>query len=163
MTSEEKISTLVAFTGNRTKMNIAQRRAFRKLLERWQPTGLTFRHGCCSGADRMAHLEVIRRWAPDYAMGMQLFPSNAEQYEWGFNELKDSPEAEGMTMLLFPIEAPLLRNRRMVRGANHLVAAPRGFYEVMRSGTWATIRYAREMGVPRTIILPDGRLTEERE
>jgi hypothetical protein len=35
------------------------------------------------------------------------------------------------------------------------LACPRGYTEELRSGTWATIRYARKTGVPYVIIFPD--------
>jgi hypothetical protein len=51
--------------------------------------------------------------------------------------------------------APLQRNRRLVAAVELLVAAPRTDKEVLRSGTWATIRYARSKGIP-IIMLPRG-------
>lgn len=43
---------------------------------------------------------------------------------------------------------PLVRNRRMVKAASLLVAAPFTDQEQLRSGTWATVRYARKKGIP---------------
>lgn len=55
---------------------------------------------------------------------------------------------------------PLHRNRMIVALASHLVAMPAGL-EIRRSGTWATIRYARKAGIPITIIWRDGTITKE--
>jgi len=41
---------------------------------------------------------------------------------------------------------------------------PKGKVEEWRgSGTWATIRYARKVGKPVTIIYPDGEIQEENQ
>lgn len=47
------------------------------------------------------------------------------------------------------------RNHDIVDETDRLVACPEG-PETMRSGTWSTIRYAREVGKPVCIIWPDG-------
>jgi hypothetical protein len=50
---------------------------------------------------------------------------------------------------------PLVRNRAIVDACDFLIAAPEG-PEVQRSGTWATIRYARKQGKQVTLIRPNG-------
>lgn len=51
----------------------------------------------------------------------------------------------------------LARNHDIVdAGVDGLIACPRGFIEVKRSGTWATIRYAVKLQRNIWIILPDG-------
>jgi hypothetical protein len=51
----------------------------------------------------------------------------------------------------------LVRNRSVVEAAfgGLLIACPKG-PEVWRSGTWATIRYARRRGCVPLIFWPDG-------
>lgn len=49
----------------------------------------------------------------------------------------------------------LARNREIVAAIELLIAAPRQDREVRRSGTWATIRYARQAGIP-IVMLPRG-------
>jgi hypothetical protein len=70
---------------------------------------------------------------------------------------------------------PLVRNCLIVDGewmvrdpADVLIAAPKGFSEEVRSGTWATVRLARKTrrpdgvtGILICIIWPDGRVKEE--
>jgi hypothetical protein len=56
----------------------------------------------------------------------------------------------------------LSRNKDIVReGRDGLIAAPSGFTEVLRSGTWATIRAARKMNRHIWIVFPDGTVREE--
>jgi hypothetical protein len=50
----------------------------------------------------------------------------------------------------------LTRNRLIVDLADELLAAPAGFGEELRSGTWATIRYARKRHKLTRIFWPDG-------
>jgi hypothetical protein len=52
----------------------------------------------------------------------------------------------------------LVRNMDIVRVCDELIALSSTNWERLRSGTWATIRYARRMGKPVTIITPSGRL-----
>lgn len=51
---------------------------------------------------------------------------------------------------------PLKRNRAIVAASDWLIAAPAQMREVLRSGTWATIRYARKDKVPVSIAYRDG-------
>lgn len=51
---------------------------------------------------------------------------------------------------------PLERNRDVVDASDVLLACPGGMAEEQRSGTWATIRYARKAGKPVVIVWPDG-------
>jgi hypothetical protein len=55
---------------------------------------------------------------------------------------------------------PLERNRDIVDASDWLIAAPKG-PEEQRSGTWATVRYARKLGRPITIVWPDASVTRE--
>lgn len=64
--------------------------------------------------------------------------------------------------VIHPVAPPLERNKRMVDHAEFLIAAPRTVHEHQRSGTWATVRYARTVNRPVVIIQPDGTLVFER-
>lgn len=49
------------------------------------------------------------------------------------------------------------RNREIVQNAALMIAAPNTRQEVKRgSGTWSTIRYSEDVGVPCIIVFPDG-------
>lgn len=51
---------------------------------------------------------------------------------------------------------PLDRNHEIIAAVDLLIAAPRTDKEQLRSGTWATVRYARAKGIP-IIMLSRGR------
>lgn len=50
----------------------------------------------------------------------------------------------------------LARNREIVKECDLLIATPKGHQEELRSGTWATVRFARHIGKSVIIIYPDG-------
>lgn len=52
----------------------------------------------------------------------------------------------------------LARNHKIVDAVQEMLACPGEVMEQLRSGTWATIRYARRVGKPVHVILPDGRV-----
>ena len=47
---------------------------------------------------------------------------------------------------------PLRRNREIVAAVDLLIAAPSEDGEQLRSGTWATVRYARQAGLPIVML-----------
>jgi hypothetical protein len=52
-------------------------------------------------------------------------------------------------------EKPFIkRDHDIVDETAHLIAAPWTAEEQRRSGTWATVRYARKVGKPITLVLP---------
>ena len=55
----------------------------------------------------------------------------------------------------------LERNRDIVDETDALIAAPKSATEVTRSGTWSTVRYARERGKMIYIVLPSGEIKIE--
>jgi hypothetical protein len=50
------------------------------------------------------------------------------------------------------------RNRAIVHSVGRLLACPDG-PERLRSGTWSTIRFARAVHCPVTVLLPDGSMS----
>ena len=65
--------------------------------------------------------------------------------------------ARGVEVVPHPAgDDPLARNRRIVEACDILIAAPETDREVVRSGTWATVRYARAAEKP-VIHLSRGR------
>jgi hypothetical protein len=69
--------------------------------------------------------------------------------------------------VLFPHDPPryvlhepakyLVRDKHIVQASDLMVACPKGLREETRgSGTWATVRYARELHKPCLLIFPGG-------
>lgn len=59
---------------------------------------------------------------------------------------------------ILPPKDYLDRNKDIVNAADIIIAFPGTYKEVQRSGTWATIRYAKKMGKKLIIVYPDGRI-----
>ena len=62
---------------------------------------------------------------------------------------------------IYPPDGNLARNAAIVGDSDILVAAPRQPIEILRSGTWATVRAARKARIPICVVLPNGRLSYE--
>ncbi len=139
---------ILGFTGTRRGMTDAQLSRFRYKYAMRLPR--TFVHGGAIGADEHAHQEAIKFTA---ARDIEIFPGSRDrELYW---------RAKFPTLLVVEWRQPLLRNRAMVARCDRLIACPGEPDEVLRSGTWATVRYARAAGKPVTLILPDGTVKEE--
>lgn len=55
------------------------------------------------------------------------------------------------------------RNHDIVDMVDWMIACPKGYKEELRSGTWATVRYARTSKRPGKIVWPDGEVTDINE
>jgi hypothetical protein len=128
----------IGFTGTREGMTPAQERALRDFLA--SRPGAVLHHGDCIGADAQAH---------DVAVELGCV-------------VVIHPPAVGTLRAFKPssdVRKPrpyLDRNKDIVRETKLLIAMPAEFTEQHRSGTWSTVRYARRLGRPVRIILPDG-------
>lgn len=114
-------------------------------LFRWLPVAF-LRNGACIGSDYQAAMlfGIVCPFGD-----ILLHPSNIES--------KTCFQIPG-TIVTSPLP-PLQRNRYIagcVAGFNTdlLIATPAQNHEILRSGTWATIRAARKIGTPRIILLP---------
>lgn len=137
----------IGFTGTREGMTPNQRSQFWSFILRFPPD--LFRHGVCVGADSQA-VNIVRQLTPRPKI---------------FGHFGDIPGmtcdiATGWCDDTAPPEPCLVRNRHIVDGSDMLIACPKG-PEERRSGTWATVRYARKQGKRILIIWPDGTITEE--
>jgi hypothetical protein len=68
----------------------------------------------------------------------------------------------GSKVWFAPSAPPLERNKHIVHNCGWLIAAPKEDSETLRSGTWATIRYARKLRRPITIVFPNGEVQSTR-
>lgn len=130
--------TIVAFTGTRIGLTEPQVEALRSLLKELNPEQL--HHGDCIGADAMADEIAI-----DLGIKTAIRPCN----------LRKQRAFTGARELARP-EDPLDRNHKLVDNSHALVACPSSKQQELRSGTWATVRYARKAEVLTWIVFPDG-------
>ena len=132
----------IGFTGTREGMTEPQFKAFEELFFLLNPVALL--HGCCLGADKQAHdlaYPTVR---------VEAFPP-VDKF-LAFNPIGAST--------VHPEDKFLDRNKKIVDNSTILIATPRDFNEELRSGTWSTIRYAKNLGKGIYIIYPDGRIEE---
>lgn len=103
-------------------------------------------HGDCVGADAEFH-SICRSLGFD----ITLHPLKV-----------DSKRAfcEGATATKAPRDY-LDRNHDIVDACDQIFCAPSGMTEKVRSGTWATVRYARKKAKSIIIAWPDGTVTTE--
>lgn len=138
----------VGFTGTREGMTDAQFVRFRAWFR--ASTATEFHHGCCVGADEDAAAKVYDSYRLVRVIG---HPSNLKTLT--------SSDAVACCDDLRAPAPPLDRNRDIVDACDVLVACPKGMAEERRSGTWATVRYARKRGKRIVIVWPNGTVTEQ--
>lgn len=130
----------IGFTGSRHGMTVAQRERLVAFLERAVSAGpVVFHHGDCQGADSQAHSYALAAGCLVY-----LHPPDTGILRAG---------CQGASVVAQP-RPYLARNRDIVDACDLLLAAPDG-PEALRSGTWATVRYARTKGKDLVVLKPD--------
>lgn len=135
----------IGFTGTKNGMTEAQQIVFQEIIQ-LERQFIGFHHGDCVGADAHAHL-LVQTWAhlrPE-KVNIYIYPG-----PW------PSLRAYCPGDLIYPPKPPLERNRDIVNAADLMIATPKESHEVLRSGTWATIRYTLKARKPLIIIYPDG-------
>lgn len=140
-------------TGTRYGVSSAQQAKFTSLLfqevdyrniDRSPLEKDQFHHGACVGTD-----ETTARIAKEtFGLWTVAHPSNIYNFTTKF-----------VSDVTLKMKEPLVRNMDIVYEVQFLFALPAIKNEVLRSGTWSTIRAARSRSVPGVIIFPDG--TEE--
>ena len=130
----------IGFTGTQRGMTKAQQRNVIECIMRAKWGQDQFAHGDCIGADEDLHNLVRLAGLP-----ITIYPP--------INESK-----RAFCHGAFEMEPKdyLERNHDIVDASDVLWACPGGMEEELRSGTWATIRYARSQNKPVVIFYPDG-------
>lgn len=127
----------VGFTGTRRGMTTRQKISVIKILKEF--TFLVVHHGDCIGADAdfdaLCKVLKFRRIA---------HPSNLDTRAYVKADLIHLPKPA------------LARNHDIVERTEFIIGCPWGTEEHLRSGTWATIRYARKREKPVVLVYPDG-------
>ena len=146
--SEHADSVSIGFTGTQKGMTSEQIVSVRRLLQQAYQPGGKFHHGGCLGAD-------VEAAAVARDIGF-----------WTVRHPGDTPEKQAQFFFdddTRPVAANLTRNRMIVGAVDMMIAAPAGAKEVLRSGTWATIRYTRQVERPLRIVWPDGSVEVPRD
>lgn len=119
-----------------------------------------FRDGDCVGVDIQARAE-----AKQHGLRCIVHPSTAKTR--AHNYLPPSKEhSAGMVIPpdeLMIVRDPLVRNRDMVTRSHVVLGVPGEKGEVLRSGTWACLRFTGKVRRPTIIIYPDGELDIRKE
>lgn len=121
----------IGFTGTKNGMTSRQRELIRNKLLNLKFEGFQYvHHGDCIGADAQFHEIAL-------SIGFHVVihpPSNPRLRA----HLHDA-----YTQIL-PVKEYLQRNHDIVNASSIMLATPKGDIEEIRSGTWATVRYARK-------------------
>lgn len=140
--------TSIGFTGTREGLTDAQWHALYDAIG-WGADAVTFHHGDCVGAD--GAFDVMARGRGDRIV----HPPEDDRLRYGAT-------GGGRHELELREPKPYLdRNRDIVDESDLLIACPKETTEQVKGGTWYTVRYARSVGKPITIIWPDGTTTNE--
>lgn len=135
--------TIIGFTGTQQGMTYRQFQTFCRVYKELSPE--EFHHGDDIGSDREAH-DVVR------THGSRIVVHPPED---------SSRRAFCKGDEIRPPKPYLERNKDIVADVEYMIATPRQFVEVRRSGTWATIRYTRKATKEIFIIYPDGSIDYE--
>lgn len=133
--------TAIGFTGTQIGMTAPQLSNVQCEISRANE----WHHGDCLGADLESATAAIRQGVKTVAHP----PENPVKRAWH------------VSTIILAVLPYLVRNHAIVDDSDELVAAPATMAEERRSGTWATIRYARKVGRPIAICWPDGTVTRE--
>jgi hypothetical protein len=131
-------------------MTEAQRKAVGLWLMEHETGIRQLHHGACMGADVDFHNVCI-----DMEM-IQLIHVHPSDDRFT-NRLRQLKQIERVAMI-WPEEAPLQRDLTMVQYSDVLLATPLQDDEIVRSGTWATVRRARKLRKTVHVFRRDGTL-----
>lgn len=133
----------VGFTGTQSGLTPLQRQSVRCVLEEFQV--VDFHHGDCVGADTQAHEEALSLSALIHLHP----PKNPNKRSFCKADVS------------YPEKDYLVRNHDIVDMTDVLIVAPKGYEEEIRSGTWATYRYAKKKNKRIIVVFPNGDSVEE--
>ena len=137
----------IGFTGTQQGMTYQQEFSLRKKLDEIERRDILTCacHGDCIGSDAEFH-ELCQ----EHGFAIEIRPCTITQKR---------AYCQGADQVHIPDE-PLTRNHFIVADSELMFATPKENHEVLRSGTWATIRYAQKLWKHIIVIWPDGTITE---
>lgn len=142
------IVNIIGFTGSQNGLREDQRYVLIRTLRYLEFS--EFHHGDCIGADDDAHtfFHLVNEIHNKNVKFVIHPPDNPSKRAFREGDL------------ILPAKPYLERNKDIVDASDLLIACPSGD-EVIRSGTWSTVRYARKMNKTIFVIMPNGLLTVE--
>lgn len=138
---------ILGFTGTQGDVTPAQADTLQRVLESFRFT--EFRHGDCVGADALGHQIALKIKNADEGRVTPYIAIHPPDDE------KKRAFCQGADVIL-PAEPYIQRNHSIVNHSEVLIAVPSTANEQLRSGTWATVRYARSAGLLIIRVNPDG-------
>jgi len=143
----------IGFTGTQAGMTKEQKERLESWIRMSRPW--QFHHGDYIGADKEAH-DIIMKFNNYTVAGVSIIiHPPADPKKRAFCKRHSCDKTEITELLPKPY---MTRNHDIVDCSSVLVACPGQFSEVLRSGTWATMRYARKVGKIVMVIWPDGKI-----
>lgn len=133
----------IGFTGTRRGLTLHQINTlitYLKYLALINNNGIELHHGCCIGADETAAL--IARVIGARVVGHPPVNHRFISERLIADELRDACDYIG-------------RNHNIVDEVDEMIAGPDTMEEQLRSGTWSTVRYTRQVAKPLTILDPN--------
>jgi hypothetical protein len=135
---------ILGFTGTRAGMTELQWSRIKMMLIDLRPSEV--HHGDCIGADADFH-KLIRKRNHSLRNKVRIVTHPP---------IKTKGRAYCKGDFEHPPFEYIKRDHDIVDASDMIFATPKGMNEELRSGTWATVRYAVRTGVPVIIIWPDG-------
>lgn len=133
----------VGVSGTKEGMTKKQRIMFRDLLYRTTNEGDFLHHGDCVGVDELSH-EI----AEELKLKIVIHPPENDKLR---------AFCDGYNNMVKPPKSYLKRNWDIVTACEEIFIIPKEYNEILRSGTWATYRYAKKLLKDITIIYPNGK------
>lgn len=131
----------IGFSGTRDGMTAHQEKELIAWVEENRDVIIQFTHGCCIGSDEQAH-SIVRKICHDNVTIVGR-PGFATGHPMRSDCRCDTTEH---------VQAPMDRNRAIVHNSDILIFTPK-FPQLKRSGTWATLKFARDVVKKPVIVL----------
>ena len=134
--------TSIGITASREGISAQALETFESILQEF-PELEELHHGDCVGGDEQIHM-MMQNIAPE----VQLIVHPPIKGDHRAN-------CEGAHVVL-PKKDYMVRNHDIVMASEAVIGFPNGNNEIMRSGTWATLRIARRKNKKIIVVYPDG-------
>lgn len=138
---------IIGFTGSQEDLSLIQFDLLVAVLAEFEEI-TEAHHGDCIGGDLAFHL-IIEELRPDVEINVRP-PTDKKKRAFCHGDVMHTPRDF------------LDRNHDIVDSCDILIACPK-MKEILRSGTWATVRYARKTDKPIAILWRDGKYTYENQ